>query len=124
MTREIRFLVHPGFQLLDLSGPLAAFEAAGRLAAGDPYRLRVVSRHGGRVRSSAGLEVVAEPIEGAAFDTLVVTGGASDRYAAGTSDEAEIVATCATGIRRMASVCTGAFTLEAVMDLVLDQRRG
>ena len=111
MTREVRFLVHPGFQLLDLSGPLAAFQMAGRLAAGDPYRLRVVSRDGGAVRSSSGLEVLTEPAGDAAFDTLLVMGGGSRQCAAGPSGEAEIVAACAPSLRRTASVCTGAFTL-------------
>jgi transcriptional regulator GlxA family with amidase domain len=111
MKREIRFLVHPGFQLLDLSGPLAAFQAAGDLAAGAPYRLRVVSRHGGAVRSSSGVEIITEPADHAGFDTLVVMGGGPTRPAAGATDEAEIVAGCAPGIRRTASVCTGAFTL-------------
>ena len=79
MTREIRFLVHPGFQLLDLSGPLAAFQAAGRLATGDPYRLRVVSQHGGPVASSSRVEIISEPVDLTPFDTLIVMGGAQDR---------------------------------------------
>ena len=111
MRREIRFLVHPGFQLLDLSGPLAAFQLAADLASGAPYRLRIVSRHGSAVRSSSGVEIITEPADSARFDTLVVMGGGPTRCVAGASDEAEIVAACAPGIRRMASVCTGAFTL-------------
>jgi len=111
MRREIRFLVHPGFQLLDLSGPFAAFQVAGDLASGAPYRLRVVSRHGGAVRSSSGVEIITEPADNARFDTLVVMGGGPTRCAAGASDEAEIAAACAPGVRRTASVCTGAFTL-------------
>jgi len=107
MRREIRFLVHPGFQLLDLSGPLAAFQVAGDLASGAPYRLRVVSRHGGAVRSSSGVEIITEAADNAQF----VMGGGPTRCAAGASDEAEIAAACAPGIRRTASVCTGAFTL-------------
>jgi transcriptional regulator GlxA family with amidase domain len=31
------FLVFPQFQMLDLSGPRAAFEVAGKLAPGAPY---------------------------------------------------------------------------------------
>jgi len=89
MRREIRFLVHPGFQLLDLSGPLAAFQVAGDLASGAPYRLRVVSRHGGAVRSSSGVEIITEAADNAQFDTLVVMGGGPTRCAAGASDEAD-----------------------------------
>lgn len=111
MRREIRFLVHPGFQILDLSGPLAAFQVAGDLASGTPYQLRVVSRRGGAVRSSSGVEIITEPADNAHFDTLVVIGGGPTRCIAGASDEAEIVAACAPGTRRITSVCTGAFTL-------------
>ncbi|MBL6453714.1 GlxA family transcriptional regulator [Belnapia sp. T6] len=111
MSREIRFLIHPGFQLLDLSGPLAAFQIAGRLAGAEPYRLRVVSRGGGPVASSSGVEVLSEPADALPFDTLVVMGGAQGQCSTGESEEARIVAAGAGRSRRTASVCTGAFTL-------------
>ena len=57
------------------------------------------------------MEIITEPADNARFDTLVVMGGGPTRCAAGATDEAEIVAACAPGIRRTASVCTGAFTL-------------
>ena len=34
MPRAIGFLVYPGFQLLDATGPIAAFEIAGRFSPG------------------------------------------------------------------------------------------
>ena len=49
MTRTIGFLVFPGFNILDLSGPLAAFDTASRDCVPPPYRLRVISEHGGAV---------------------------------------------------------------------------
>ena len=39
MTRQIAFVVHPGFQLLDVAGPVAAFEIAGRFVP-DSYGCR------------------------------------------------------------------------------------
>jgi hypothetical protein len=42
-TRNIGFLVFPDFQILDLTGPLAAFEISARTVTPKPYRLHVVS---------------------------------------------------------------------------------
>ena len=35
--RDVAFLVFPDFQIQDLTGPLAAFEVAGRLLGGASY---------------------------------------------------------------------------------------
>ena len=48
LMREIAFLVFEDFQILDASGPLAAFEIAARYRPG-AYRLRVVAAEGGAV---------------------------------------------------------------------------
>lgn len=114
MTRDIGFLISPGFQLLDLSGPLAAFEVAGRLA-GEPYRLRVLSREGGNaIASSSGLVVIAEPVTAlteVTFDTFIVIGGNGCLPPNSVAELAGITLACATKARRVASVCTGAFVL-------------
>jgi len=110
MIRTIGFLVYPDFQILDLGGPLAAFQIAGRLAPDEPYRLAVVSLHGGLVASSSGLAVMTRPIGDDAFDTLVVVGGIGARTDA-TTALASVVKACAARARRVASVCTGAFIL-------------
>ena len=46
MQRDIAFLIFPEFQLLDLAGPLAAFQMAGTDLEAAPYRLRVLSATG------------------------------------------------------------------------------
>jgi transcriptional regulator GlxA family with amidase domain len=107
MTRDVGFLVYPDFQLLDLSGPLAAFQIAGRLSPDKAYGLPVVSRHGGLVASSSGLAVMTQPVGDAAFDTFIVAGGSLHE----TEELATIVRSCARRARRIASVCTGAFIL-------------
>ena len=84
MTRSIGFLVFPDFEILDLTGPLSAFDAAGRCVAPSAYGLQVLSEHGGPVSSSSGLEVLTRPIGDGAFDTIVVAGG-SGVYAATSS---------------------------------------
>jgi transcriptional regulator GlxA family with amidase domain len=47
MIRHVAFFVFPDFQLLDLSGPLAAFQVAGQASAG-AYSVSVMSEEGGR----------------------------------------------------------------------------
>ena len=46
VTREIAFLAFEDFQVLDATGPLAAFEIAARYRPG-AYRLRVVAAEAG-----------------------------------------------------------------------------
>jgi transcriptional regulator GlxA family with amidase domain len=111
MTRDIGFLVYPDFQILDLTGPLAAFQIAGRLSPEAPYGLPVVSRQGGLVASSSGLAVMTEAVGEGAFDTLIVVGGIGARAAEASGEITAIVRACAARARRVASVCTGAYIL-------------
>lgn len=112
MEREVGFIVYPGFQIQDLSGPLAAFEIAGDAAGCAAYRCHVVSLAGGLVASSSGLEVATQAIRLAPYDTLVVVGGSvpPDMSLLPALPE-QLGGALARGTRRIASVCTGAFIL-------------
>jgi len=116
MTRHVRFLVHPGFVLLDLGGPLDAFSFANRLC-GECYRLSVASVAGGPVRSSCGLEVITDPLPEAGADgpadTLIVVGAPEPPEGPSVEALAAAIAAAAPHTRRIASVCTGAFILAA-----------
>lgn len=114
--RNVLFLLLPGLQLLDLAGPADVFAAANEHMAlsQDPRRYRL--RFAGPVRSvgtATGLEVRASPLSdvGGAVDTVVIPGGidfATDRF------DPEALAWLrrrAPRVRRIASVCTGAFVL-------------
>ncbi|MCD0506297.1 GlxA family transcriptional regulator, partial [Bordetella petrii] len=60
MPVEVAFLLVPGFQLLDMAGPLSVFQTASEAVAGPrgpAYALRLLSARGGRVASSSGVEV-------------------------------------------------------------------
>jgi transcriptional regulator GlxA family with amidase domain len=113
MTRKIGFLVFPEFQILDLTGPLAAFEMPGRTLIPKPYRLQVVSEAGGSVKSSSGLTVGTERLGSMRFDTVIVVGGLGATEAAGSPRVKAFVRRAAKASRRLTSVCSGAFILAA-----------
>ena len=108
MRRRIGFVVHPGFQFLDVVGPLAAFEMASRYVT-DGYDAEILSPTPGPTQSSSGLALTAAPLHADGLDTIIVSGGQLvwDMEAFG-----RIVAwLAAVRPRRLASVCSGAFLL-------------
>ncbi len=114
--RHVVFVVFPDALVLDLSGPLAAFELSCETSEGaaPPYRLTVASVAGGLVRTSSGLELMSQPLAGVGeVDTLVIVGGPGVHIAAREPHLLAWLSDRAGGIRRVCSVCTGAFVLAA-----------
>lgn len=117
--RRISFLIYPGFQLLDLSGPLAVFAGANRALRRTVYENQAVATLIGPVASSSGLDVVAQ----ARFadvsdtlsdeDTLIAVGGEIDEIdrAIHEGGLVGLLRADAGRAERLASICTGAFLL-------------
>jgi len=109
MTKHIGFLIYPDYKMIDLSGPLCAFQMAGTLLGSTPYCLHILSVQGGMVPSNAGLALETRPVQEAALDTLIIVGGDGPDLLEDT--EIAVIGRAALKARRLASVCTGAFVL-------------
>jgi len=110
MTRRIAFVIFPGFQLLDATGPISTFEIAGRFREGT-YRLEVVAPAEGPVASTAGVAISATALPEGPFDTIVVAGGEGSRQFATLGGRHDWLRREAPRARRVASVCTGVYVL-------------
>lgn len=119
-VRVVEMLAFPDVQMLDVTGPLQVFTSANDVvaAAGSierPYAVRIVSKSGDGIRTSAGVAILTEPLPTHAqtCDTLIVAGGPGVDAASIDRDVLDWLAHRARTARRTASVCTGAFLLAA-----------
>lgn len=112
--RNVVFVIFPQFQILDATGPMAAFEIAAHYAPG-AYRVRVAAAEAGLIPSSAhGVPIPAETLARIrAIDTLIIAGGYGTRAAMNDAALLKAVKAAAARARRTASVCSGAFVLAA-----------
>ena len=111
MARKLVFVVFPNFQLLDVAGPIAAFEMANRM---EPrtYELTLASQKGGAVESSAGTTLLAIPFAQVFdADTVIAVGGEGVIDAASCTEMLDFIHDLSRKARRTASVCSGAYLL-------------
>lgn len=107
----IDFLVFPNFNILDLAGPVAVFEAVVNVKNLPAYRFVIVSEKGRMVGSSSGVTVATEELRLTTLDTLIVVGGKNIEKISKNNHIIIFLKSAKKTTRRIASVCTGAFIL-------------
>jgi transcriptional regulator GlxA family with amidase domain len=114
----------PRSQILDVTGPAEVFAGAARAATGAPYVVEVVAAEAGPVAMSNGLSLLAQrgidEVVGP-VDTLIVAGGDGTAEALADRRLLDWIRRRAGQVRRLASVCSGAFLLAEAG--LLDGRR-
>lgn len=120
---DVVFIVYPGFELLDVSGPAAVFNGANRalVQRGQPefYEISIASAMGEHVKSSSGIALEAQPIGDLAVEqtrTLLVVGAEREPLLRAVADPAlrAVLPGLAGKAERFGSVCTGGFVLAAL----------
>jgi transcriptional regulator GlxA family with amidase domain len=123
--RTIAIVALPGVQLLDVSGPLDVFAEANVQAEREIYRLLIVAKNAGPIRSSSGVRLVPDCVmDGAAelkIDTLLVAGCPNAAEIRPDVQVVEWLRRVVPKTRRYGSVCSGAFLLAATG--LIDGRR-
>lgn len=120
---HVVFVVYPGFELLDMSGPAAVFDGVNHVLteAGKPgfYEITIVSATGGAIKSSSGVVIHSTPfsaLESVRVDTLLVMGAQKGHLlrVLGDPDLRARLAGIAGRLPRFGSVCSGAFLLASL----------
>lgn len=119
---HVIFIVYPGFEVLDVSGPASVFSGANRAlhqhGKPDFYKVLVVSAEGGGIESSSGVKLdtleigTLGPEE---VQTVLIVGAEREPLLPAMSDPKLRAAlpTLAGRAERFGSVCTGCFVLAA-----------
>lgn len=116
-AKDVVFIVFDGVEAIDIAGPASVFSKAEAWCPGT-YRLHVASPAGKTVLTNSGLSLAGtlelEQLP-AQIDTLIVSGGDEPAVRAAIVEHrvGAWLAQRAPRVRRMASVCSGAFALAA-----------
>ncbi|MFZ6648834.1 GlxA family transcriptional regulator [Undibacterium sp. TJN25] len=106
----VSLVVYPNFQVLGLA-VASVFEYANLLRGEQAYQFRLVSEDGGPVMTSQGFSVNTERLGDSTYDTIIV--GGDNNCTLAPSNVLEYLHNAEGESRRIAAICTGAFTLAA-----------
>src|SRR5262245_50912133 len=119
-TLRVAMLAYPDIQMLDVMGPLEVFSRTARvlrdggMRRDDAYSVEIIGLQRGAFRASSGLRLYADRgyrETGRGIDTLLIAGGrGSERYRS-HAPLLRWIRQQSRWVRRLASVCTGAFLL-------------
>lgn len=126
-ARLVVMAVHEGAEVLDITGPLSVFSAANALHAqsggAEPlYRVQIAAEaRDATIRTASGIRLVADAAwpQCSGIDTLLVAGGPVAEHA--PQALVDWLREAAPHVRRVGSICTGAFIL-ARADLLEGRR--
>ncbi|VTU23562.1 Carnitine catabolism transcriptional activator [Variovorax sp. PBS-H4] len=112
---DIVLVVFDGVEAIDVAGPASVFTKAEQMRPGN-YRLHIASPPGGTVATNGGLSFAGTRSLRQlpdAIDTLIVAGGDEPGVRAAIVEQriSDWLAEIAPRVRRIASVCSGAFAL-------------
>lgn len=118
-SRTIGIVAFPDVEVLDITGPFEVFNFANLglirqgIAQENVYTLKLLAEKPGPIATMSGLHIVAEDMYGdpnAVFDTLLIPGGCIEKV---LNNEMLItwIKAMSSRVRRLVSVCTGAFLL-------------
>ena len=119
-ARRVAMLAFPAVQVLDVMGPLEVFARTSRWlrdqgrSAGHVYEVEIIGLEAGLFATSSGLRIHADrgfaQVKGG-LDTLMIAGGVGVAQHRANAPLLRWIHLQATKVRRLASICTGAFLL-------------
>jgi len=128
--RPVSLVTYPGVEIIDLTGPMEVFAFANNalqrsgICSEPAYPMQVLAATPGPVTSSCGLQIIADKAYSDVqdgIDTLLIAGTPDVSCLLCDPALQDWVRTMAPKVRRLASVCTGAFLL--AKSGLLDGRR-
>jgi transcriptional regulator GlxA family with amidase domain len=118
--RSVGFVTYPGVEIIDLTGPMEVFAFANNalqrtgVCSEPAYPMEVLAAQTGPIKSSCGLQIIADKAYGDVqdgIDTLLIAGTPDVSCLLCDPALQDWVRGMAPRVRRLASVCTGAFLL-------------
>jgi transcriptional regulator GlxA family with amidase domain len=114
-ARRVAIVAFPGVTLLDISGPAQVFAELQEIELpSESYSLSYLSTSGGLVQTDVGMMIDTAPISSVLphqIDTLVIPGGPGIWQLRQDAELMQWIVEALPKVRRVASVCLGAFVL-------------